>query len=111
LLAPAWLFGSVTRGYAATKYIGVLTMTSVVFPTYFLARTLVSKRSAIFAAAAAAAVPALAYSTMLLEEPLAYPFAMLSFFLAAKALAVRSPGWIAAAIAAAVVAPLVRGEL
>ena len=46
-------------------------MTAVVFPTYFLARTIVGKPAALFAATAAAAVPALAYSQVISEEALA----------------------------------------
>ena len=41
LLAPAWRLGSVGDAYSVVKYIGVFTMTAVVFPTYFLARTIV----------------------------------------------------------------------
>jgi hypothetical protein len=48
---------------------------------------------------------------MLVEEPAAYPWATLCFFLIAKALLVRSRGWIAGAVVASLVAPLVRGEL
>ena len=86
-------------------------MTSVVFPTYLLARMLVSQRWALFAAAGAATIPALAYSEMLLEEPLAYPWAALCFFLLAKALVTRRPAWIVGAALACLVAPLVRGQL
>jgi hypothetical protein len=111
LIAPAWSLHSVHTAYTLIKYVGVLTMTAVVFPAYFLARLVVSPRPALFAAAGAAAVPALAYSPMLVEEPLAYPWATLCFFLVVKALATRSPRWIATAAAACVVAPLVRNQL
>ena len=111
VLAPAWAFHDMHRAYATAKYIGVLTMTAAVFPTYLLARTLVSRPAALVAAAAAASVPALVYSPMLIPEPLAYPYAALCFFLLAKALVERTPRWIAAALAACVVAPFVRGEL
>ncbi len=96
---------------SVAKAIGVVTMASVVFPTYLLARTLVSRRWALFAAAGAATIPALAYSSMLLEEPLAYPWAALCFFLLAKALATRRPAWIVGAALACLVAPWVRGQL
>jgi hypothetical protein len=111
LIAPAWSLHSVHAAYTLIKYVGVLTMTAVVFPAYFLARLVVSPRPALFAAAGAAAVPALAYSPMLVEEPLAYPWAALCFFLVVKALATRSLLWIAVAAAACVVAPFVRHEL
>ena len=111
LTAPAWRLSSVGDAYAVVKYIGVFVMTSVVFPTYFLARTIVSKPAALFAAAAAGAVPALAYAPMIVTEPLAYPYAALCFFLIARALATPSRWWIAGAVVASLVAPLVRGQL
>jgi hypothetical protein len=111
VLAPAWRLGSVGDAYAVVKYIGVFVMTSAVFPTYFLARTIVSKPAALFAAAAAGAIPALAYAPMIVSEPLAYPYAALCFFLVARALATRRRGWVAGAVAASLVAPLVRGQL
>jgi hypothetical protein len=98
LIAPAWSLHSVHAAYTLIKYVGVLTMTAVVFPAYLLARLVVSPRPALFAAAGAAAVPALAYAPMLVEEPLAYPWATLCVFLVVKALSTRGPvlgesGW------------------
>src|SRR5205823_2607906 len=69
LIAPAWWIHDTSRAYGLAKAIGLATMTAVVFPTYLLARTLVSKPWALFAAAGAAMIPALAYSSMLLVEP------------------------------------------
>ena len=65
-------------------------MTAAIFPTYFLARTVVSKPWALFAASAPSPTPALAYAPFLVEEPLAYPWATLCLFLIAKALAART---------------------
>ena len=50
----------------------------------------VGKTAALFAAAGAGAIPALAYSSWIVEEPLAYPYAALCFFLIAKALVTRA---------------------
>jgi hypothetical protein len=111
VIAPAWRLASIGDAYAVVKYIGVFTMTSVVFPTYFLARMIASKPAALFAAAAAGAIPALAYAPMIVSEPLAYPYAALCFLLIAKALATRKLWWIAGAGVASAVAPLVRGQL
>jgi hypothetical protein len=111
VLAPAWWINDAHRAYATAKYIGAITMTAAVFPVYLLARMLLARPAALFAATAAAAVPALVYSPMLIAEPLAYPYAALCFLLVTKALVERSRGWIAAAVAASIVAPLVRGEL
>ena len=82
LIAPAWWIHDTSHAYGVAKAIGVATMAAVVFPVYLLARTLVSRRWALFAAAGAAMIPALAYSSMLLIEPLAYPWAALCFYLA-----------------------------
>jgi hypothetical protein len=111
LLAPVWLIDDVATAYSGVKYLDVFVMTSVIFPTYFLARLVVRRGWALFAAAGAAAIPSLAYSSWIVEETWAYPYAALCFFLIAKALIERRRVWIAAAIVAALVAPFVRGEL
>ena len=111
LLAPVWLIHDVATAYSGVKYLEVFVMTSVIFPTYFLARLIVRRGWALFAAAGAATIPSLAYSSWIVEETLAYPYAALCFFLIAKALINKSRGWIIGAIVASAVAPLVRGEL
>jgi hypothetical protein len=111
LIAPAWWIGSTAKAYAVAKYIGVFTMTAAVFPAYFLARLIASKRAALFAAAAAGAIPSFAYASMILTEPLAYFWSTLSLFLVAKGLATRDGRWLAAAAAACLIAPLVRSQL
>lgn len=109
--APAWLIQDTRSAYDVAKYIGVAAMVATAFPAYWLARTIVPQRWALYAAVATVGVPALAYSSQLLEEPFAYPAAALAFFLFAKALATRRPLWIASAVAGAVGAMLVRDQL
>jgi hypothetical protein len=111
LLAPFWRIDSTETAYDAIKYFGSLVMASVVFPAYFLGRMIASKPAALFTAAASAAIPSLAYSAMILDEPLAYPYATLCLFLMVKALVTRTRWWIAAAVVGVLVAPLVREEL
>jgi hypothetical protein len=111
LISPAWLIDNTERAYATVRYIGVALMALTVFPAYGLARTVVGRGPALFAAAAASTIPAVAYSSMLVEEPLAYLYSTSCLFLIARALAVRSRRWIGGAVTAAVVAPLFRGEL
>jgi hypothetical protein len=111
MVAPAWWLHDIGRAYGVAKAIGVASMTAVVFPTYLLARMTVSRGWAMFAAAGAAMIPALAYSSMLLLEPVAYPWAALCFYLVAKALVTRRPAWVAAAVVASLIAPLVRSQL
>jgi hypothetical protein len=111
LIAPFWRIHDVATAYSAIKYVDVLIMVAVVFPTYLLARMIAGKTAALFAAAGAGAIPSLAYSSYLVEEPIAYPYAALCFFLIAKALLTRRRGWTAAAVVASLFAPAVRTEL
>jgi hypothetical protein len=111
LIAPAWWLHDTTQAYGVAKAIGVASMTAVVFPAYLLARMMVSRGWAMFAAAGAAMIPALAYSSMLVVEPLAYPWAALCFYLVVKALVTRRPAWTTAAVVACLIAPLVRSQL
>ena len=85
-LAPVWWLGTTAAQYSAAKLLLVLTMTATVFPAYALARLVVSPWYALAAAGGATAVPALAYSPILVEEPLAYPLATLALFLIARSL-------------------------
>ena len=113
LTAVMWQIHDVSTAYAGIKYVDVLLMASVVFPTYFLARMLVGRNAALFAAAGAGAIPAMAYSSYLVEETIAYPYAALCFLLIVKAFVVRSGGrwWKVGAVVASAIAPLVRAEL
>jgi hypothetical protein len=111
MTAPLWRIHDVGAAYSAIKYVDVFVMASVAFPTYFLARLLVGRGWALFAAAGAGAIPALAYTSYIVQENLAYPYVALCFLLIAKALVTRSWPWIAGAVVAAAVAPAVRSEL
>jgi len=116
MLAPIWLIQDVSTAYPGAKYVDVLVMTSVVFPTYFLARLVCGRRASLFAAIGAGVIPALAYTGYIIEENLAYPYATLCLFVITKTLAdlrdgrIRR-GWAIAAVVLSCVAPLVRGEL
>jgi hypothetical protein len=111
VLAPVWWLGTSTASWAAAKLILVLAMTATVFPAYGLARMVVPRWYALGAAGAAVAVPALAYSPFLVEEPLAYPLSTLALWLIARALERPSWGRAAAAFGACVVAALTRTQL
>jgi hypothetical protein len=113
--APLWLIHHVDTAYAGVKDLNVLLMASVVFPTYFLARLVVGRGPALFAAAGAGVIPSLAYTGYIVEENLAYPYAALCFYLVARGLlALRTGGsrrWPILAVVASAIAPAVRGEL
>lgn len=111
VLAPVWWLGSTTSAWAAAKLVLVLAMTATLFPAYGLARLVVSRWYALAAAGAAVAVPALAYSPILVEEPIAYPLSTLALWLIARMLARPSWGRAAAALAASAAAALTRTQL
>ena len=111
LIAPAWWIHDTGTSYGVIKAIGVAVMTASIFPAYALARMFTSRRPALLAATAVAAIPALVYSSLLALEPLAYTWAVLCFWLIVKALTTRGRWWIAASIAASVLAPGMRSEL
>jgi hypothetical protein len=111
LIAPVWWIRDTAHAYAAAKAIGVVSMTSVVFPAYLLARMLASRSWALFVAAGTAMIPALAYSPLLMLEPVAYTWAALCFYLLTRALVTPRPRWLIAAAAACLLAPRIRGEL
>jgi hypothetical protein len=111
VLAPGWLIDDLHTAYATVKYLGVLVMTATVFPAYGIARLVVGRRPALFVAAASATIPALAYSSLIVEEPLAYPYSTLTLFLILRALIRPSRWWVSGALLACLLAPLVRGEI
>jgi len=102
VLAPAWLIDNLHAAYATVKYVTVIVMTATVFPAYGIARLFVGRRPALFVAAASAAIPAVAYSSMIVEEPFAYFWSTLSLFLILRALVTPSRWWIGGAVIAAV---------
>ena len=110
-LAPVWWAGSAATGYAAAKLLLVLAMTATVFPAYALARLVVPPWYALAAAGGATVVPALAYSPILVEEPLAYPLATLALWLIARVYV--EPTWSRAGLAvlACTAAMLTRTQL
>ena len=110
-IAPFWRIHNVHTAYSAIKYFGVIAMTSAIFPTYLLARMVVSRFWALFAAIGAVAGPSLAYGSFVIEEPLAYTAAALSFLLIAKGLVTRSWWWNIAASLSVLFATFVRGQL
>ena len=111
LMAPAWMIDNLHSAYTTVKYFAVIVMTLTVFPAYALARLVVGRRPALFAAAASGAIPALAYSSLLVEEPLAYFYSTLCLFLILRVLIAPTRSWVIGALVASAIAPLVRGEL
>lgn len=111
LAAPAWWLDDPSSAYGAIKLLGVLLMTAAIFPAYGIARLVVSRPYALFAAVGAAAVPALSYSPFLVEEPLAYPVSTLALLLIARAAASPTRLAVGAAVGACILALYVRTQL
>jgi hypothetical protein len=111
VLAPVWWLGTATASYATAKLVLVLAMTATVFPAYGLARLVVPRWYALAAAGAASAVPAFAYSSILVEEPLAYPLATLALWLIGRTLVAPSWSRVAGAAGACVAAAWTRTQL
>jgi hypothetical protein len=109
--APAWWIHSTQEAYDTVKYLGAIAMTASIFPAYGIARVVLSKRWAVAAAVGAVAAPALSYSAIVVEEPLAYPASTVALWLILRA--TLSPTWRSCllALAGAVAAALVRSQL
>jgi hypothetical protein len=111
LVAPAWWLDDPKAAWEAAKLIGVLVMSTALFPAYALARFVVSRGWALVAATIAVAAPPLSYAPYLLDEPLAYPFSTAALWAVAAAVARPSPGRWGLAAAICLLAPFVRGQL
>ena len=111
VLAPVWWLGTTSAAYATAKVVLVLAMTATLFPAYALARLVVSPWYALAAATGATIVPALAYSPILVEEPLAYPLGTLALWLIARVLVEPSWGRVALALVASGAAAWTRTQL
>lgn len=87
LQAPAWLFGSMTDGYAAAKVVNAIVMSAAVFPAYWLASRYVRRSFALVVAAATVATPAMVYHAYLMSEAAAYPVFVLTVAVLVRAAA------------------------
>jgi hypothetical protein len=90
LQAPAWLFGSMTEGYAAAKIANAIVMSAAVFPAYWLASRYVRRSFALVVAAATVATPAMVYHAYLMSEAAAYPAFVLTVAVLVRAAAAPS---------------------
>jgi len=111
VIAPFWWIDSLQTAYGAVKTFNALAMTAAMFPTYALARMLMSRPYALLAAIGSVLAPFFIYSAMVMQEPIAYLAAALSFYVTAQVLATPNRWNIGAALALALVVPFVRDEL
>ena len=90
LTAPAWWIDDTKSAYEAVKLIGVLAMSLAFFPAYGLARFVVSRPAALLVALATVSIPAFVYTSLIVEEPVAYFWSTLSLYLVVRSLVARS---------------------
>ena len=112
----AWHFDDPETDYLAAKLLNVLLMAAACFPAYALARLVVKRGWALFAAAGTVAIPAFVYSSMILTEPLAYVLSTTALWLLVRALSEKMVGrrafaWLLAALAVSFLASEARGQL
>jgi len=108
VIAPCWWIHSTASAYAAVKYVNAVVMSLAAVPTYFLARMLVSRRSAATVAVLSIAIPGMSYAASIVPEVLAYPWYALCSWLIVRCLAQRGLLDYALAVGACVVAGLIR---
>src|SRR5262249_40771716 len=90
LQAPAWLFGSMTEGYAAAQIAHPIVMSAAPFPAYLLPARYVRRSFALVVAAATVATPAMVYHAYLMSEAAAYPVFVLTVAVLVRAAAAPS---------------------
>lgn len=85
-VGPPLLLAGIERGYTVAKELQAVAMSLAALPVYCLARSVVSRRWALAAAALALALPALALTGFLMTEVLFYPLFCLAAWLTARVL-------------------------
>ena len=111
VLSPVWHVGSVPDGYALGRVLTPALASAVVVPTWLLARTVVSARLALVAAALTVAGSWMAVTSYLVTENLAFPLAAAS--LAATVMAIRTTRlrWLVISLGFAAAATLCRTQM
>lgn len=110
-LAPAWWAGATGPGYAAAKYLNAVVMTAALFPAYGLGRLFLPRPHSFVAAVAAAAIPSLALTGVLMPESLAYFWSTVAIYAGARALLRPTRTNVAVASVLVVISPYVRDQL
>ena len=111
VISPAWLFHDPVTSYNVAKLIGALVMPLAIVPAYLLARLYTGRLPAFAAAVASVAIPGMFYSSLLMQEAVAYPYATLVLYVLARGIARTSRPWLVAAFVLGLLGPLIRPEL
>jgi len=91
LIAPAWWIHSTAGAYEAIKFLNVVVMCLAAVPVYLLGRMLIPRGAALVVALLSIAIPAMAYTSSIVPEALAYPWFALEALFAVRFLA--RPSW------------------
>jgi hypothetical protein len=95
LVSPAYLlFDSIPTAYAAVKAWNSVVMSLAAVPAFFLARRVVGRDYALFAALLAVAVPSLAYTGTVMTENAFYPLFLAVVLVLVVALERPRPVWV-----------------
>ncbi len=87
LIAPAYsLFDNLVDAYRAVQVINAVIMSLTAIPAYHIARILMGRRWSLVAAALAVAIPAMAYSSVVMTESAFYPLYALAAMIVLYAL-------------------------
>jgi hypothetical protein len=108
--ATAWLLSDAESAYQAAKVVNALVMAAALFPAYWLARQLVSRRSSLVVALAAVAAPGLLYHSYLMTDAAGYPAFLLALAVMTRALARPAQGWDVAVVGVSLLAVLTRTQ-
>ena len=110
-ISPAWLFHDPVTSYNVAKLIGALIMPLAIVPAYLLPRLFTGRGPAFGAAVASIAIPGMFYSSLLMQEAVAYPYATLVLYVLARGIARTSRAWLVASFILGLLGPLIRPEL
>ncbi|HKH30803.1 MAG TPA: hypothetical protein VKA45_07100 [Gaiellaceae bacterium] len=108
--AAAWLVPNAETAYEVAKLLNALVMAAAVFPAYWLARQVVSRRSSLLVAGAAGVAPGLIYHSYLMTDAAGYPAFLLALAVMTRALARPSRSWDAAVVGVSLLAVLTRTQ-
>jgi hypothetical protein len=95
LISPAYLlFDSLPTAYAAVKTINAVLMSLAAIPAFFVARRVVRRSYALFAAVLTVAVPSLAYTGTVMTENAFYPLFLVVILVLLVTLERPTPLWV-----------------
>jgi hypothetical protein len=108
--AVAWLLPDAETAYEAAKVLNAVLMAAAMFPAYWLARQLTSRRSSLLVALAAGVAPGLLYHSYLMTDAAGYPAFLLALAVMTRALARPARGWELAVVGVSLLAVLTRTQ-